>query len=83
MTIPGGSASDNAVPDAEPDREIVLTWITDYPGLVVYAPLPASGRYPRDRNGDPYYRSVRLRAENPGQPPRRPAACFPTPTGRG
>ncbi|MDO3686519.1 hypothetical protein [Micromonospora sp. C28ISP2-4] len=76
MTIPGGSASDNAVPDAEPDREIVLTWITDYPGLVVYAPLPASGRYPRDRNGDPYYRSVRLRAENPGQPPRRPAGLL-------
>lgn len=72
MTGADSAGPDNAAPAEEPDREIVLTWITDYPGLVVYAPVPANGRYPRDRNGDPYYRSLRLRSETPEQPPHRP-----------
>lgn len=76
MTGPDSGAPHNVVPDAEPDREIVLTWVRDYPGLVVYAPVPSSGRYPRNRQGNPYYRSVRLRTANPGQPPQRPAGLL-------
>lgn len=37
--------TDGTVPE-EPDPEITLSWIRDYPGLVAYAPLPPSGHYP-------------------------------------
>lgn len=55
-----------------PDTEIILSWIRDYPGVVPYAPLPASGRYPRDSKGRPRPRVARLRAIDPHQAPRRP-----------
>lgn len=62
---------DGAVPE-DPDPEIILSWIRNYPGLVAYAPLPASGRYPRDSKGRPRPRAARLRAVDPGDAPRRP-----------
>lgn len=62
---------DDTVPE-EPDPEITLSWIRDYPGLVAYAPLPPSGRYPRDNRGRPRPRSARLRTAEPGEGPRRP-----------
>ncbi|NJC13002.1 hypothetical protein F4558_002828 [Micromonospora profundi] len=58
--------------DGEPDPEITLSWIRDYPGLVAYAPLPPSGRYPRDSRGRPRPRSARLRTAEPSEAPRRP-----------
>ncbi|WP_433357923.1 DUF2399 domain-containing protein [Micromonospora saelicesensis] len=58
--------------DGELDPEITLSWIRDYPGLVAYAPLPPSGRYPRDSRGRPRPRSARLRTANPSEAPRRP-----------
>jgi hypothetical protein len=75
MTDPYNAGPDNA-DAAEPDREIVLAWVTDWPGLEVYAPVPASGRYPRDRHGNPYYRGVRLRTDAPEQPPHRPVGLL-------
>ncbi|GGM28250.1 hypothetical protein GCM10011608_11340 [Micromonospora sonchi] len=63
---------DGPTPGQEPDPEIVLRSITDWPGLIAYAPLPASGRYPRNRSGVPYYRTIRLRTDDPVQPPHRP-----------
>ena len=66
MTDVGG-----AVPD-EPDHEITLSWIRAYPGVVAYAPLPPSGRYPRDGRGRPRPRLARLRAADPIAAPRPP-----------
>ncbi|RQX05611.1 Wadjet anti-phage system protein JetD domain-containing protein [Micromonospora inaquosa] len=63
--------SDGTIP-GEPDPEITLSWIRDYPGLVAYAPLPPSGRYPRDSRGRPRPRSARLRTAEPSEAPRRP-----------
>ncbi|MEU4564668.1 hypothetical protein AB0F72_40320 [Actinoplanes sp. NPDC023936] len=63
--------TDGTVPE-EPDPEILLSWIRDYPGIIPYAPLPASGRYPRDSKGRPRPRLARLRAADPGKAPRRP-----------
>lgn len=56
----------------EPDPEITLTWISGYPGLVAYAPLPSKGRYPRDGRGRPMPRDARLRGADPDMAPRRP-----------
>jgi hypothetical protein len=58
------------------DAEIRLTWIRDYPDLVAYAPLPPSGRYPRDSRQRPRLRAARLRASNLETPPLRPAGLL-------
>ncbi|MEV5765504.1 DUF2399 domain-containing protein [Micromonospora sp. NPDC052213] len=63
--------TDGTIPE-DPDPEITLSWIRDYPGLVAYAPLPPSGRYPRDSRGRPRPRSARLRTAEPREAPRRP-----------
>ncbi|MCZ7430038.1 MULTISPECIES: DUF2399 domain-containing protein [Micromonospora] len=63
--------TDGTIP-GKPDPEITLSWIRDYPGLVAYAPLPPSGRYPRDSRGRPRPRSARLRTAEPSEAPRRP-----------
>jgi hypothetical protein len=72
----GADGADNAdvggaVPDG-PDHEITLSWIRAYPGVVAYAPLPPSGRYPRDGRGRPRPRLARLRAADPIAAPRPP-----------
>lgn len=60
--------------DGIDDREIELRWMEDLPdGLVVYAPVPASGRYARDREGRPKLRRVRMRASVTTGQPTRPA----------
>lgn len=60
----------------EPDPEITLSWIRDHPGLVAYAPLPPSGRYPRDNRGRPRPRTARLRTADPDTRPCRPDGLF-------
>ncbi|WP_433300979.1 DUF2399 domain-containing protein [Actinoplanes sp. CA-030573] len=60
------------IPEPEQDTEIALTWIRDHPGLTAYAPVPASGRFPRDSRNRPRPRNARLRRADPDLPPTRP-----------
>ncbi|MDI1463369.1 DUF2399 domain-containing protein [Catellatospora sp. KI3] len=58
---------------ARDDRELVLGWVHGVPeGLHAYAPVPATGSYPRDRLDRPKIRRVRLRSATPPPAPARP-----------
>lgn len=63
---------------ADVDHEIVLHWMNGRlpEGLCAYAPLPANGRYPRDRQGRPKLRRVHLRATDPVPEPIRPTGLL-------
>lgn len=66
--------TDPASASAGLDRELTLDWVQGVPnGLSAYAPLPVSGSYPRDSQGRPKFRRVRLRSTHNPTVPTRPA----------
>lgn len=55
------------------DTELILPWVRGVPdGLCAYTPLPPSGVYPRDRQGRPKPKRVRLRSADPPNALTRP-----------